>query len=308
VSLLPSTEQELMRVARASVGGSTTRVRSPGRLRLSGAVLAVAVSVVALMIGAGFLLALRGSGAHGGSPAAPTPTPSRGLFPGAPRSQPPRVGRDGYRCRPAPRNHDLPRHVGCVTVLRLPVVPGDRGDLVILYARLGRRAAGGFPPGRYTLELVRPSGAIERTPLPATDAPPTFLRAGNLNGNAGQEIVLHLDDVSSGDTYGLVTFDAGRLVLVHPLLSAGGDSVFREGFACRPGPPARVISRTMVLGNSQPVYGRWRWTVTTYAWHGAVLRRISRDTFMRRGLPGRSAMTRGTGCGRPTGATQSHPG
>jgi hypothetical protein len=308
VSLLPSVEQELMRVARAPAGGTAQRVWGAGRAGgggFSGAMLAVAVSVVALMVGAGFLVALRGPGAHGGSPAATTPRPSHGLFPGAPRTQRPDVGRDGFRCRPAPRNHDLPRHVGCVTVLRIPVVPGDRGDLVILYAHLGPRAAGGFPPGRYTLELVRPSGAVERTLLPATDAPPTFLRAGNLNGIAGQEIVLHLDDISSGDTYGLVTFHAGRLVLVHPLLSAGGDSVLREGFACRPGPRPRVISRTMVLGNSQPVYGRWQWTVTTYAWHGAVLRRTSRDTFIRRGLPGRSAMTRGTGCGRTLGSTTS---
>ena len=303
MSLLPSVEQELMRVARAPAGRSEAPAPAPWRPRLSGAMLAVAVSVVALMIGAGFLFALRGSGAHGGSPAAPTPTPNRGLFPGAPRSQRPDIGRDGYRCRPAPRNHYLPRHVGCVVVLRAPVAPGDRGDLVILYARLAPRAAGGFPPGRYTLELVRPSGAITRTLLPATDAPPGFVHAGNVNGVPGDELTLLLDDISSGDTYALVTFHAGRLALVRPLLSAGGDSVFREGFACRAGPSPRVISRTMVLGNSQPVYGRWRWTVTTYDWRGAVLRRVFRHTFTRRGLPGRSAMTRGTGCGRAIGST-----
>ena len=300
MSLLPSVERELMRAARAPVARSGAPVRTPWRPRRSGAMLAIAVSAVALMIGAGFLIALRGT--PRGAPAAPAPRPSRGLFPGAPRSQRPDIGRDGYRCRPAPRNRYLPRAVGCVTVLRLPMVPGDPGDLVILYAQLGHRAAGGFPPGRFTLELVRPSGALARTRLPATDAPPGFVRAGNVNGVAGDELTMLLDDISSGDTYALVTAHAGRLVLVHPLLSAGGDSVFREGFACRRAPRPRVISRTMVLGDSQPVDGRWRWTVTSYTWHGATLRRVSRRTFTRRGLPGRSAMTRGVGCGRAMGS------
>ncbi len=307
MSLLPTVEQELMRVARAPVAGSGARVRVTWRPQLSAVMLATVVCVVALIIGAGFLIALRGPGAHGGFPAAPAPTPTRALFPGAPRSQRPDVGRDGYRCRPAPRNRYLPRHVGCLTVLRLPVVPGDRGDLVILYAHLARRAAGGFPPGRYALELVRPSGAIARTALPATDAPPGFVHAGDINGVPGDELTLLLDDISSGDTYGLVTFNAGRLALVHPLLSAGGDSVFREGFACRLGPRPRVISRTMVLGNSQPVYGRWRWTVTTYAWHGAALRKTGRRTFVRRGYPGKAATYPGSLCGSPTGRTHAKP-
>ena len=304
MSLLPSVEQELMRVARAPAAGSAAPpAQAPGarRPRLSGAVLAVAVSVVALMIGAGFLLALRGTGARGGSPAMGAPKPSHGLFPGAPHSQRPDIGSEGYRCRRVPRNRYLPRRVGCLTVLKLRVVPGDRADLVMLYARLARHTPAGFAPGRFSLELVRPSGAITRIRLPATDVPPAIVRIGNANGVPGDELTLLLEDISSGDTYGIVTFATGRPVLVHPLLSAGGDSVDREGFACRPGPPPRLLSRTMVLMNSQPVYGRWRWTVSTYAWHGATLHRIARRSFARRGLPGRSAMTRGRGCGRPVG-------
>jgi hypothetical protein len=57
-----------------------------------------------------------------------------------------------------------------------------------------------------------------------------------------------------------------------------------------------------VLGNhSRTIYGDWRWTVSTYAWNGTRLRRIGRHGFTRRGLPGRSAMTVGTGCGRAIG-------
>ena len=157
-------------------------------------------------------------------------------------------------------------------------------------------------PGATRSSWSGPPAGSSRTRLPATDAPPGFVRVGNVNDVAGDELTLLLDLISSGDTYGLVTYHAGRLALVHPLLSAGGDSVYREGFACRPGPPARVISRTMVLGNSQPVYGRWRWAVTTYAWDGARLLAVGHRRFTRRGLPGRSAMTRGIGCGRLIGA------
>lgn len=301
---MPSVEQELMRVARAPAGGSPARVRvgGIGRPRFSGAMLALAVSVVAMLIGAGFLVALHGSRASGGSPPAPAPKASRGLFRGAPHGQHPDVGRQGYLCRRAPRNRYLPRDSGCVTVRRAAVVGGDRTDLIVEYAHLGRRVAGGYLWGHFTLELIRPSGQSTRLPLQYTDVPPTIDRIGNVNGVPGDELTLLLDDISSGDTYGIVTDHAGRLELVHPLFSGGGDGVFREGFACRLGSHPRVISRSMVLLYDQPTYGRWRWTVTTYAWRGATLRRSARRTYVRRGMPGRSAMTRGTGCGRAVGS------
>ncbi|HTU28997.1 MAG TPA: hypothetical protein VMF07_06430 [Solirubrobacteraceae bacterium] len=307
MSLLPSVEQELMRVARAPAGGAAARgrVRRVGRRRLPGAVLAVAVSVVALLVGAGFLVALRGAGGGAGSVAQRTPPPRAGggQFPGAPHTQRP----DNGLCRRAPRNRYLPREVGCVSVRRADIVGGDHTDLLVLYARLGRRTSGGYLWRRFTLELIRPSGQSTRLRLGYTDAFPYIARIGNLNGVPGDELVLHLDDISSGDTYGIVTFSRGRLVLVRPLLSAGGDSVYKEGFTC--GNRHRsVVSTTMVLLNSQPVDGRWRWSVRTYAWLGARLRETRQHSFVRRGLPGRRDTPAGAGCGRPTGATQSHPG
>lgn len=312
MSLLPHVERELMRVAYAPAEGSSTgiRVRVGGaRGRFSGAVLVAAVSVVALMIGAGFLVALHGASGGGGPattpPSKPSPPAGRGMFPGAPHSQRPHVGRQGYVCRRAPRNHYLPRDVGCVSVLRAAVVGGDRTDLVVLYARLGRRTAGGFVPGPFTLEVVRPGGAIARTRV-QSEPFPWITRVGNINGVPGDELVVHLDDISSGDTYGIYTFHAGRIELVHPLLSAGGDSAAKQGFICGGSSPREVVSIVMeLLGPT--IHGRWRWTVSNYAWHGAKLRRTAHRTFVSRGLPKRRDTVAGAGCGRPTGATQANP-
>jgi hypothetical protein len=314
---MPHVERELMRVAyapadRSPAGadvGAAGRRWLPGRL--SGAALAVAVSVVALLIGAGFLIGLRGSGA-GGRPATPTPTApsppvSHGAFPGAPRPARGRFTRQGYVCRRAPRNRYLPRNAGCVSVLRADMTGGGRTDLVLLYANPEpQRVVAVFQPVAYTLELVRPGGAIMRTRLPTEGNQLVFERAGNVNGVPGDELVLQLAHVSSGDYYGLVTLHGGRLVLADDQLAAGGDSAARDGFACTLGPHPRLVDRRMIL-LGPTIYGRWRWTVSTYAWYGSTLRRIRTRTFVRRGLPPQRDTIAGAGCGRPTGANQAKP-
>ncbi|HLI60227.1 MAG TPA: hypothetical protein VKV21_11245 [Solirubrobacteraceae bacterium] len=314
MSLLPNVERELMRVAYAPADGSSAGVRVGSRAvwrgRFSGAVLAAAVSVVALLIGAGFLIALRGAGTGGGSPAMhpsnPSPPVGRGAFPGAPRPSHGHFTKHGvYVCPRAPRNRYLPRVAGCVSVLRADMTGAGAQDLVLLYADLGgRHFRQGYEPVAYTLELVRPGGAIARTRLPTEGNQPLFVRAGNVNGRPGDELVLLLAYVSSGDVYGIATLHDGRLWLADAQLAAGGDSGAKEGFACRVRPRPEVISRTMIL-LGPTIHGRWRWTVETYAWHGSMLRRIAGRTFVRRGLPPRRLLTAGAGCGRPVGAPES---
>jgi hypothetical protein len=312
VSLLPSVEQELMRVARAPVGRSEPPARAPWRPRLSGAMIAVAVSVVALMIGAGFLVALRGAGRGTIAQRPPAPAPGHGAFPGAPRASYGRFTRQGrYICPQQAHNRYLPRSAGCVTsVLRADMTGGGSKDLVILYADLGfRRKAGGYGVAGFTLEVVRPGGAITRRSVQA-DPFPWISRVGNINGVPGAELVLHTEDVSSGDGYRVYTDRAERLRDVSPLpLFAGGDSADKEGFACTTSPQRRFVVRVMsLLGPT--IHGRWRWTVLTFRWElgGATLHRLSRRTFVRHGQPPRRDTAAGAGCGRPSGATQSHPG
>ncbi len=305
---MPHVERELMRVAYAPGGEPTAGARggiSP-RGRFSGAALAVAVSVVALMIGAGFLVALRGSGAGGGPATAPVPPASHSGFPGAPRPSPGHFTKRGYVCRRAPRNRYLPRDAGCVSVFRVDMPGGGRTDLVLLYADLGTHPVGvDFKATGFTLEVVQPGGHIARTRVQAEPFP-WITRVGNVNGVPGDELVLHLDDISSGDAYGIYTVHAGRIELVRPLLSAGGDSATKEGFVCGGSSPREIVTVVMELLGST-IHGRWRWTVSNYAWHGATLRRTGRRTFVSRGLPKRRDTVAGHGCGRPTGATQSHP-
>jgi hypothetical protein len=308
VSLLPRVEQELMRVARAPAGGSSARITMP-RPRLSGAVLAVAVSVVALMIGAGFLVALHGARGGPAAPQTPPPAAGRHAFPGAPRPARGRFTQHGvFICQRRERNRYLPHAAGCVSsVLRADLTGDGQKDLVILYADLGfRRTAGGWGVEGFTLEVVRPGGAITRKSVQA-DPFPSVTRVGNINGVPGDELVLHTEDISSGDGYRVYTEHAGRLRDVSPLpLFAGGDSADKEGFACTPPPRRRFVVRVMSLLGAT-IDGRWRWTVFTFRWQpsGVKLRRVSRRTFVRRGLPGRSTMAAGGGCGRAVGAGTS---
>lgn len=310
MSLLPSVEQELMRVARVPVGGTGARspVQGIGRPRLSGAVLAVAVSLVALMIGAGFLIGLRGAGTGPVVQQTLPPPADAGGFPGAPRPTGGHFTRRGmYVCGRAPHNRYLPRDVGCISVLRADMTGGGTKDLVLLYADLGRHRAGAdFEPTRFTLEVVRPGGATARSRV-QSEPFPWITRVGNINEVPGDELVLHLDDISSGDTYGIYTFRAGRIKLVRPLLSAGGDSASKEGFACEKlRGTATLTSQTLIL-LGPTIHGRWRWMVTTYAWRGATLRKVGHHTFLRRGEPPKGATYPGGLCGRSTGAGQANP-
>lgn len=307
MSLMPSVEQELMRVARAPAGASPARPRMPGfrRARLSGAVLAVSVSVVAVMIGAGFLVALRGVGTGGGSSATPPPRAAPGRFPGAPRPAPGHfTDRGRFVCHRAPHNRYLPRRAGCVTsVLRADMTGAGQADLVVIYGDLGtHRLPGGFEVVGFTLEVVQPGGRVARERVHAEPFP-WITRVGNINGVPGDELVLHTADVSSGDGYAIATFHGGRIELARATLSAGGDSAAKEGFACEQLRGSHTITSQLMVLLGPTIRGRWRWTVFTYVWHGATLRKSGRHTFVRHGLPPKAATDAGGLCGRPTGAT-----
>lgn len=314
MSLLPNVERELLRVAYSTTDESpaAARVRVPAwHGRLSGGMLAVAVSVVAVLIGAGFVVALRGTGGRGGSaPATRPPRVSHGTFPGAPHPAPGHFTQRGrFVCRRAPRNRYLPHDAGCVSsVLRADMTGARQADLVVIYANLStHRVPDGFEVAGFTLEVVQPGGRIARTRVQAEPFP-WITRVGNVDGVPGDELVLHTADISSGDGYELATFHGARIELMHGALYAGGDSAAKEGFFCHVAAGNRpvVVSRVMVL-LGPTIHGRWRWTVRTYVFHGARLFEIGHASFVRRGLPGRRDTPVGAGCGRPTGATQANP-
>jgi hypothetical protein len=245
------------------------------------------------------LTALAAAGLAASSSSAGSSPPARTAsgFPGAPHPQPGHFAHYHFVCPLAPPSRYLPARSGCVGVFRIDVDGHGRPDLVLLYGDLGHRHYGrGYVPVGYGLEVVRATGAITQTRLGTLDGPPAFIRHGNVNGVPGAELFLRLEEISSGDTYGAYTFHDGRLTRVTRSLSAGGDSIVKEGFSCRAGARPRLISRTMTgIGTRLP--GRWRWTVTTYAWHGATLRRIAQRRFVRRGLPSARAIAPGAGCG-----------
>ena len=80
-------------------------------------------------------------------------------------------------------------------------------------------------------------------------------------------------------------------------LSYGGDSATRTGFNCVAGNPPRLIERSFELIRGiklidTVIYGIWKQTTVTYAWHGSRLVKIAQSTVKRRVLP-----TAGVGAG-----------
>jgi hypothetical protein len=191
-----------------------------------------------------------------------------------------------------------PRRASCLSAVRADVTGDGRSDRVLLYGIAAR--GGGDRSGGFGLELVAPGATPRRTRVPRSDGRPFLIRVGNVNGVPGAELVVELDEISSGSTFGLYTDLDGRLQRVGPLLSAGGDSVAREGFACRTGRAPALVQRIMDLRHG-PVDGAWRWRVITYAWRGQTLARTHRGRFVRRGLPHGRAIAAGAGCGRRLG-------
>src|SRR5439155_4095118 len=137
-----------------------------------------------------------GGSAAGGAAGQPGAHAQTQPFPDAPKSQ--RFDEFG-RCPVAAPSPYLPKHAGCLTVRRADVDGDGRTDLVLLYARLDRR-------NRFTLKVVRARGETATARVPRTDLNTTILRARNLDGRAGFELLVHEYHVTTEEGLGAYTF------------------------------------------------------------------------------------------------------
>jgi hypothetical protein len=256
-------------------------------------VVALAASLAAVLVAAVFLATLRRPGPS--APVRPSTLAPRDGFPGAPRTQPGAWRGGESACPLAPRNSYLPPRSGCVSAVRADVDGDRRADLVLLYARLGRRSVGGdFAPRAFTLEVVRAAGGAVRATLPPPEANASLIGAGNVNSVPGAEIFVQVARISSGSDADVYTFRAGRLTRVPVELAYGGDSATKAGFSCRPGLPPTLVQRTFLLQGTEN--GRWQEITTLYAWHGGRLRRVAHRIGEHHGVPRAAQTSAGAGC------------
>jgi hypothetical protein len=315
MSLLPEVERELLRVARLPLPDDTTDTDPAGarslqpsgrlpRLRPS-SIVAVALALVTLAIGAVFVSALRTGRTF--QSARTEANSVGGGFPGAPRTQANQDWVETRVCPLAARNPYLPPRVGCVTALRADIDGDGRPDLILLYSELSHERAGqlGLPASmsneyvatRATLKVVRARGGIAATRVYAGCSGCALTAAvvavARVNTDPGEELFLHVSHTSSGETAVAYGFHDGRLVPAG-LLGYGGDSATQAGFDCLAGNPPRLVQRTFMGGTN--IYGWWTETEITYAWQGPHLVKTATRTFRRRGLPPHSQTGVGAGC------------
>ena len=312
MTLLPDVERELLRAARKPVpvgseadpapGGRPTRKISWVRPTVSGA-LVIVFALLAVGLGGIFLVVLHRGGAV--RPSGQRQGPA-GTFPGAPATQRGDWPGAVHLCPLAPRNRYLPARSGCLTVIRADVDGDGRPDLVLLYGRLSHQRIGDlYVPTSFVLKVVRGSGGVVQTRIPAPEADPTILEVGPVSDDPGVELFILVARISSGSSVEVYSFHAGRLIDAGPTLGVGGDSAQKAGFACPAGRPPTIVQHSFLLegpGES----GWWQRTDITYAWHDATLTQITRHTSMRRGIPPLSATGLGVGCGTitPTGSLE----
>lgn len=186
------------------------------------------------------------------------------------------------------------------------------------YSRLSHTGFGSPPHMRYPAEqamlrVVSPDGHVTTTPIDFMTTPSNKTPAGvqkaqaaalisvsHVSDEPGKEIFLQTGQISSGSTALAYSLDHGRLVPSGVTLAYGGDSGAQAGFQCAAGDPPRLIQYTYALirgikavRNSVHIYGWWKVTTTTYAWHGPRLVKIAQSTHKRRVLPHDSV---GAGC------------
>jgi hypothetical protein len=275
--------------------------------------IAVVVLLAAAIVG-GALLGFGGGGNGSGGGSGGTGHSAGGGGPGshagaanpspAPRTEPGhfRGPLSEFVCALAPANPYLPRRAGCVSVRRADVEGDRKPDLVVLYASLGKqRVDGDYLPRSWTLETGPSPGQMTRIQVASSGMNPFLLRLGNVNGVPGDEIFLQPTEISSGSPVDVYSF-AGHRLHEAGVFSAGGDSATRERFFCQPKPTPRIIYETM-SSVGMTIYSDWRWTATTYLWHGGTLVRGHPVTFLRRGLPALGPRAFGQGCGQLLGRT-----
>jgi len=310
MSLMPEVERELLRVARRPLmedvaDGSTagTQVAErPGRLRLPGVVLGAVALLVALVIGAGFVLALHGGRAldEGGQ----GPGNAGGGFPGAPRTQPNGYGVATGACPLATPNRYLPARSGCVTARRVDLAGDRQQELVLLYSRLSRGHVSwpGAPASlrkmyladQAALRVVRAGGGAATATIAGTKAA-AILAIAHVNGDPGAELFIQVSQVSSGATAVAYGYQNARLVPAGVTLAYGGDSAAKAGFDCLGGNRPRLLQRTFLLAGPT-INTSWKETDVTYVWNGPHLVKIGKRTFNHRGLPPAGETNVGAGC------------
>ncbi|MGH3260628.1 MAG: hypothetical protein ACRDNS_01395 [Trebonia sp.] len=207
-----------------------------------------------------------------------------------------------------------------MTVARADVDGDGHPDLILLYGQLStRRAKGGFVADRFTLKVLRARGGQLTARIARPDVPPTITAIADVNNRPGDEIFVHQDHLSSGETIGVYTFNGHRLRNAGgpPFFMAtresgsfpahgftyGGDSGLHYGFACLRD-PARIVQHAFELWSGGE-NGSWKRTDTTYEWVGAQLVKITvRHTTTQHGFP-RGLI--GANCGRRARPHASQP-
>jgi len=266
-------------------------------------------------------------GQPSGSSSGPAHASQGNPFPDAPTTQAHGYGVDDGVCPLAAPNRYLPVRSGCVTVRRVDIGGDGRPDLVLIYSTLTHRRVGGASfPGAPTylrrdyyakqaiLRVVQPDGAIVTVPITFVTHPinskateTTAAKAaaissiGHFSDRPGNEIFVEVFRTSSGAGAVGYSLYHGRLVSAGLEFDYGGDSADQQGFDCVPGSPPRIIQRVYQLIHGirldgDTIYGLWRETVATYAWHGPRLVKISTTTSTRRLAPPRRETSAGTGC------------
>jgi hypothetical protein len=292
------------------------RARQRRHRRLGGVLIAAAVAIGVLM--AGFGSGGRGSGVgalgNGHSPGSgpgvrPAHAAANRLFTGAPSTQANGYGVTDDACPLAAPDRYLPARSGCVTVRRADVNADGRPDLIIVYSRLSRQHpsgyVGGTPPSlRHDfvaeaafLKVVLSNGTSVSTRITGTreTGAAAIDAVAHVNDDPGKEIFLEVERISSGATVVAYGFHNARLIPAGVMLEYGGDSASKTDFDCLPGNPPHLIQRAYEL-IGPTIYGWWRETSVTYAWHGPKLAQITRRTFKRRGAVTISNMGIGQGC------------
>jgi hypothetical protein len=274
------------------------RRRQRRHRRIGGSVLALVATgalLAGMAAGGGGGSGNRGGGAEpssSGPGSGAAPAGSKTVFPNAPTTQRNGFGVETVSCPLAAPNRYLPPRAGCVFVRRLDMIGDGRPDLVIVYSILSDRQAryGGsvpaqianrFVPLRAHLAVILPDGRRITTAIgSAHTAAPYFVT--RVPGARGDEVILDINQSSTGGTYAAYGLLNGRLVPAGVLLASGGDSASSVRFNCLSGSPPRIATRSYVL-LGPTIYGAWRETRTVYEWRDARLVRISLRTSIHRG-------------------------
>jgi len=195
-----------------------------------------------------------------------------GPFADAPESQ---SFSNGSSCPAAAANRYLTTPAGCLSVRLADVDGNGRPDLVLLYTHPGVKNFN----YEFTLKVYRVSGGTLTAQLPAGDIPASFLLLRNVNRRPGVEIFVHIDHISTNETFVIYTFNGTKLQQAASFFDYGGDVEVRFGVTCHV--PTSIVQDEFGVTSSIFPASQWTWThrETTYTWVGATLKQgVTRTT------------------------------